>query len=695
MNKRGSKSHSHSVLVNGFVESDSFKNAVELLFKNIERLTTAHSFGFFLLHPEIQLMSFKGEKPFNTLAAEIQKKSLKNTVVRDVQAAFPFTLDKTPFRVLQLSWNTNPPTEELDIIEALCSHTLINLETARKYEELKVKVRKEISERKNVEKILQESREKYQNVIEQASDGVAIIQDGLFKYVNPQMAEMSGYPAEELVDTPFSEYIHPDELTTVTDHYKRRMAGEPVTPLYETIILRKDSSHVHVEINAHVATYEGAPADFVIVRDITERKKIEEQLRGSEERLRNLIELAPDGIVTVNLKGEITSCNTATAALTGYSKDEIVGKHISQLKFLRAKDIPSYIRMLHSLIRGNSPELPEVTWFRKDGTPHIVKVRVQQMKEGKKTVGLLVMTRDITERKKAEEQLKESEEKYRTIVELAPDAIITVDLKGVITACNTAFLKLTKFSREDIVGKHFAKLPTLRMRDMPQYLKLFSSILRGKVPDPLEVIWIDKDGIARLAEGHAGIVRKGGKIRGFQVMIRDITERKKTEEMLQQSEEKYRTLIENLNVGVYRADTATAVHGKNGNIVYFDGISEDITQRKWAEEQIRASLREKEVLLREIHHRVKNNMQVVSSLLRLQSRYTEDAQLIKAFKESQNRIRSMALVHEKLYQSRDLARIDIHEYIRSLTRSLFRSYKTAEKIDLAVDVENVYRLSTW
>jgi len=106
-------------------------------------------------------------------------------------------------------------------------------------------------------------------------------------------------------------------------------------------------------------------------------------------------------------------------------------------------------------------------------------------------------------------------------------------------------------------------------------------------------------------------------------------------------------------------------------------------------------LREKEVLLREIHHRVKNNMQVVSSLLRLQSRYTEDAQLIKAFKESQNRIRSMALVHEKLYQSRDLARIDIHEYIRSLTRSLFRSYKTAEKIDLAVDVENVYRLSTW
>jgi len=761
MKKEGSKSDSNSSLIESISESKSFKKSVELLLENGEQLTTAHSLSFFLLYPEIQLVAFKGEKPTSTLTEEIQKKSLKDKIKRDVQAAFPFYFEGYLFGVLELSWDGPPPPEELNIVEALCSHTLSGLESVKKYEELKVNLEKEISEHQNLEKVLQESMEKYRNIVEQASDGVAIIQDTLFKYINPQLVEMSGYSPEEMVGTSFTDYIHPDELAAVVDRYQRRMAGEKVEPIYETVVLRKDGSPVSVEINAGLATYRGAPADFVIIRDISERKRIGEQLQKSEEKFRNLIELAPDGIVTLDLKGIITSCNTATAALTGYSKDEIIGKHIAQLKFLQAKDIPTYIKAFHTTVRGGAPELPEVTWVHKNGTPHVAEIRARLIKEGKKAVGLLVTTRDITERKQAEEKLKESEEKYRTIVELAPDAIITIDLKGIITSCNTAFLKLTGFSRADIMGKHFTKLPTLRVRDMPKYLKLFSSILRGKVPDPLEVTWINKDGAPRLAEGHAGIVKKGGKIKGFQVMIRDITERKKTEEMLQQSEEKYRTLIEDLNVGVYRAapgaegkfidvnqafaemlgytkeeilklkvsdiyvnpqdrmrfsekiitqgfakneelylkkkdrtpiiisDTATPVYDRNGTLLYFDGISEDITQRKKAEERIKASLREKEVLLREIHHRVKNNMQVISSLLSLQSRYVKDAHLVEAFKESQNRIKSMALVHEKLYHSGDLASIDFHEYIKSLMRNLFQSYETAGRVDLTVQVKNV------
>ena len=136
---------------------------------------------------------------------------------------------------------------------------------------------------------------------------------------------------------------------------------------------------------------------------------------------------------------------------------------------------------------------------------------------------------------------------------------------------------------------------------------------------------------------------------------------------------------------------AVTVKDEGGKISYFDGIVEDITERKEAEELLKISLVEKEVLLREIHHRVKNNLQIISSLLNLQSRHVEDEPALDMFQESRNRVRSMALVHEKLYRSDDLAKVNFCEYIRSLGRHLIISYGTnSTAIDLDVSVKDVF-----
>jgi two-component system response regulator len=128
----------------------------------------------------------------------------------------------------------------------------------------------------------------------------------------------------------------------------------------------------------------------------------------------------------------------------------------------------------------------------------------------------------------------------------------------------------------------------------------------------------------------------------------------------------------------------------NGKPLRIVGTEQDITEQKLADEKIKSSLKEKEMLLQEIHHRVKNNLQVISSLLRLQSRYINDQKSIDIFKETQNRVRSIAILHEKLYQSEDLAKIRFDEYVKILTEDLLYFYELDKSnIKLNIDVEEV------
>jgi len=153
-----------------------------------------------------------------------------------------------------------------------------------------VGVGQDITARKQTEEALRESEEKYRNVVERANDGIIIIQDSLVQYANARMAEMWGGSVEEIAGTRFTGYIDPDELPTVAERYRQRMAGEQVTPIYATVLRRRNGEKVYVELNAGAITYQDRPADLVIIRDVTERIRSEEERAQAAAALQRYVE---------------------------------------------------------------------------------------------------------------------------------------------------------------------------------------------------------------------------------------------------------------------------------------------------------------------------------------------------------------------------------------------------------------------
>jgi len=246
----------------------------------------------------------------------------------------------------------------------------------------------------------------------------------------------------------------------------------------------------------------------------------------------------------------------------------------------------------------------------------------------------IALNKQIAERQRAEEALQEKEERYRTLFELSPSGILLEDREGNVIDANPAFCESLGYVKEEIIGRkaHMFTHPDV-LHEVDQNIQ---ELLSGKVLKHAEKS-IKKDGT---------------------------------------------TCYMNLN-----EKKVTLPGGKEGIIC----ITEDFTARTKMEEKIKASLKEKEVLLQEIHHRVKNNLQTIVSLLNLQSGYIKDKKALKVFKNSQERVRTMALIHEKLYESRDLAKIDFREYIQNLAAYLFESYSLKpEQVKLKMQVEQVF-----
>ncbi|MGB8951289.1 MAG: PAS domain S-box protein [Candidatus Aminicenantales bacterium] len=492
-------------------------------------------------------------------------------------------------------------------------------------------------------------------------------------------------------------------------------------------------------------------------------KRAEEALRESESKYRFLVDNSKEVILILNKKGKIVFANRNTLTAYGYSEEEVIGKFITH--FLTKDSIQKALNALAQEWAGRPHPEIEVRAKTKFGEVRYLKFArgsVPLYKKGRLT-GVMVSATDITEHKKAEDQLRESQKYFRELWDNAPIAYHTLNKEGIIASVNQTEAKMLGYSKEEMVGRLIFEFiwPPHRMEARKRFRQKISGRLIPKVENR---IYIKKDG-SKIYVDISDVLERDGddQVIGIWTTMTDITKRKEVEAALKISEERYKDLVEKAGIAIFTNDTAgnftyvnerfaqifgysmeemkrqsihTIVHSedrervlnyyeerlhgkdtpsryeykgvrKDGSLIHLEvdtAISRegknrigtrsylwDITERKQGEGLIRASLREKDVLLREIHHRVNNNMQIVLSLLNFQSRYIHEDQILEIFREVKNRIRSMALVHEKLYKSKDLSTIEFSEYIRGLVIHLFNSYKVdSSLIRPRMDLEEVY-----
>jgi len=273
----------------------------------------------------------------------------------------------------------------------------------------------------------------------------------------------------------------------------------------------------------------------------TELDKLKEYLN----RYSNLMDLASDGAATISPRGIVTYCNPAFIKLTGYSENEIIGRHITKIPTILKKDIPRFLKLFNSLIKGKNIKDFEFVYRTKNKELRNCKANIGLAKKNGKISEIQIILKDITEQIKAEDSIKRSEERYRNLFETSPVGIVTLNRAGIITACNKMVYKLSGYLPEVFIGKHFAKTRGMILKDIPKYLKMFSTLLKGEEQEPFEATIRNKKGENFVGEVYVARMEKENRIIGFQILIRDVTEQKNAERRI-----KYLSFHDNLT-GLY------------------------------------------------------------------------------------------------------------------------------------------------
>jgi PAS domain S-box-containing protein len=407
----------------------------------------------------------------------------------------------------------------------------------------------------------------------------------------------------------------------------RKISADKKIDTIEFALKKKDGGKIWTRLTASMA---GSSRIICSAIDITDKKEIKDKLREFESRYHMLFDRATDAILIHDPAGTILNANDIASRQSGYTVKNLQELRLQDLGIVPAGGL-SADQNTELQVKGQY--LFESLLMTRDGTPLPVEI-ICKLIEYNGQPAILSTIRDITERRLAQAALLESETRYQMIGDLIPFGVWACNEKGNFSYLSESFLAVLGITLEEC-----RKSGWMHLLPRENYDRTIAD-------------WRQCIQTGSFWDYENRIVDKKGKV--FIVLSR----------------------------GAPHTDSA-------GKITSWVGIHLDITERKRYEERLEASLREKEVIIKEVHHRVKNNMQVISGFLELQSNYIEDPVAVEKLIECQRRVRTMALVHEKLYQSKTLGAINAAEYIKSLIADLMDSYSMSTSVDVSVDVDDV------
>jgi len=379
----------------------------------------------------------------------------------------------------------------------------------------------------------------FRRLAESAASAIFIYQGLVLRYTNPATSRLTGYTAEELLGAQIWNLVHPESRELIKERVLAQERGDPVAPRSEFKILTRSGETKWIDADSTLIEFEGNPAVLTIAYDSTDHKRTEEALNESERRYREIIETAQEAIWVVNAEAITTYVNQHLAEMLGYTIEELLGRSV--FDFVDPSDRPEAVRYLE---RGRSgiKEQHDFRFRRKDGAELWTMVSSTPVFDGSGSfAGGLAMLIDITERRRSEEALRKSEDRWRTYIEEANDLIFILNESGKMVSVNKSTCETTGYEVDELLGRTPIEFV------IPEHRAVATAGMQGRLAGvPIEQVDLDvlsKDGRRVSLEIRGRTLYDGDQVSGAFEIARDITDRKRAEEELAKTQERLRHVL--------------------------------------------------------------------------------------------------------------------------------------------------------